>query len=219
MKQLTVPYLDQVNHWSSSDEIFSAMADLPRTKLQEVPWPAEFPYKPEVCFRLAHAEDCLLLNFEVQEKHVRAVYRQTNDPVYKDSCVEFFLSFDTQHYYNFEFNCAGIGLIGYGTSDKRTRNRLSKERIEKVKTVSSLPVNGQIGDETTWELLLNIPFEVFTGDHITSFAGKRCTANFYKCGDDLPIPHYVSWNRIEHPVPNFHLPEFFGELLFNNIGN
>jgi len=218
MRRLTVPYLDQVNHWSSSDELFSAMAELPSNELQEVSWP-EFPYKPDVHFRLAHAKDCLLLSFQVREKHIKAVYRNTNDPVYKDSCVEFFLSFDTHHYYNLEFNCAGIGLIGFGTSDRKTRKRLPKERIETIKTVSSMYTNDNVQAETSWELLLNIPFEVFEAHTITSFAGMRCTGNFYKCGDDLPIPHYLSWNRIEHPTPNFHLPQFFGELLFNNIGN
>jgi len=220
MKKLTVSYLNNVNHWSSSDELLSAIAGLPNNEVAEVPWPDKFPYKPEVGFKLAYTQDCLLLGFQVKEKHVKAIYRNTNDPVYKDSCVEFFLSFDTTHYYNFEFNCMGIGLIGYGSAEKSTRKRLQKEQVELVKTVSSIPANKEVSaDDTRWELLLNIPFEVFKADAITSFSGKRCTANFYKCGDDLPIPHYLAWNPIEYPTPNFHLPQFFGELFFNNIGN
>jgi len=219
MKSLVVSYLDKVNHWSSSDELFSAIADLPTNDLEEVPWPGAFPYKPEVRFKLAFTENCLLLSFQVKEKHAYATYRHINDPVYKDSCVEFFLSFDRQNYYNLEFNCAGIGLMGYGSADRKGRRRLSKERIEQVKTISTLPAAQRGVTETAWELLLNIPFGVFEADHITSFSGKRCTANFYKCGDDLPIPHYVAWSPIVNPTPNFHLPQFFGELLFNNIGN
>jgi hypothetical protein len=38
-------------------------------------------------------------------------------------------------------------------------------------------------------------------------------ANFYKCADNTRIPHYVSWNPIEVASPDFHRPEFFGELL------
>ena len=39
-------------------------------------------------------------------------------------------------------------------------------------------------------------------------------ANFYKCGDRLKQQHYLSWNPIDLPRPNFHCPEFFGELTF-----
>lgn len=37
--------------------------------------------------------------------------------------------------------------------------------------------------------------------------------NFYKCGDLTAEPHYLSWSPIAFERPNFHLPEFFGELL------
>jgi len=213
MKSLVVPYLGRVNHHSSPTELLSAMAVVADNDLEEVSWPA-FPYKPNVRFKLAHTEDCLLLSYVVQEKHVKAVYRNTNDPVYKDSCVEFFLSFDTAHYYNLEFNCAGIGLIGYGSAIKEKRRRLPNDLIETVKTVRSASPKEDATAETEWELLLNIPFTVFDVHLVTSFAGMRCTGNFYKCGDDLPIPHFLAWNRIDHPIPNFHLPQFFGELVF-----
>ena len=39
-------------------------------------------------------------------------------------------------------------------------------------------------------------------------------ANFYKCGDKLQTPHFLSWNPIDLEKPNFHCPEFFGMLRF-----
>jgi hypothetical protein len=39
-------------------------------------------------------------------------------------------------------------------------------------------------------------------------------ANFYKCGDELPTPHFLSWNPIEWKEPSFHRPEQFGKLIF-----
>ena len=51
-------------------------------------------------------------------------------------------------------------------------------------------------------------------ESIESLKGVCATANFYKCGDDLPEPHFVSWNKIEAPTPNFHLPKYFGEIEF-----
>lgn len=189
------------------------MDALPDHDLEEVSWPA-FPYRPRVRFKFAHASDCLLLSYSVYEKHARAFYTNTNDPVYKDSCVEFFLSFDTRHYYNLEFNCAGTGLIGYGDSNLEKRRRLPKELIETVKAVPSDPVSEALTKEVRWGLLLVIPFSIFDAHAITGFGGMHCTGNFYKCGDELPIPHFLSWNRIDHPTPNFHLPQFFGDLVF-----
>ncbi|MFC7522927.1 carbohydrate-binding family 9-like protein [Parapedobacter sp. GCM10030251] len=213
VKSLVVPYLDGISRQSSHEKLLSAMDDVPDHNVEEVSWPA-FPYRPHVRFKLAHASDCLLLSYLVREKHVRAFYTNTNDPVYKDSCVEFFLSFDTRHYYNLEFNCAGTGLIGYGDSDLEKRRRLPKELIETVKAIPSVPVKEALTAEMRWGLLLVIPFSVFDTHAITGFGGMRCTGNFYKCGDELPIPHFLSWNRIDHPTPNFHLPQFFGDLVF-----
>ena len=36
--------------------------------------------------------------------------------------------------------------------------------------------------------------------------------NFYKCADETMNPHFVSWSPIDLPEPNFHCPEFFGEI-------
>ena len=40
-------------------------------------------------------------------------------------------------------------------------------------------------------------------------------ANFYKCGDKTAHPHYLSWSPIDTPKPDFHRPDFFGELLLD----
>ena len=42
---------------------------------------------------------------------------------------------------------------------------------------------------------------------------KAVRGNFYKCGDKTAHPHFVSWNPVGTPSPDFHRPEFFGELL------
>ena len=37
-------------------------------------------------------------------------------------------------------------------------------------------------------------------------------ANFYKCADKTKRPHFVSWRPIDLPKPDFHCPQFFGEI-------
>lgn len=213
MNRLTIPFLEGINKRTTAEELLASLAPLPPTRLAEVPWEA-FPYCPVVHFKVAHTTVGILLLFEVHEKHVKAVYRHTNDPVYKDSCVEFFFSFDGANYYNLEFNCVGTGLVGYGPARKSRRTRLPRELIEQVETYSSIAAEAADNGDTAWRLLLHIPLAVFDAHTIGSLAGMHCKGNFYKCGDDLPEPHYVAWNPIKHPTPNFHLPQYFGELVF-----
>ena len=213
MKTLVIPFLEQVNQRTSAETLLAAMAPLDANDIAAVSWQA-FPYRPSAQFKIAHTVDSLLLLYQVKEKHVKAEYRNTNDPVYRDSCVEFFLSFDGNNYYNLEFNCLGTALIGYGNANKADRRRLANSTIEQLKSFSSIKAKTIASGDTEWRLLLNIPFTVFDADTIDSLAGVRCTGNFYKCGDELPLPHFVSWNPIDHPTPNFHLPRFFGQLLF-----
>jgi hypothetical protein len=66
-------------------------------------------------------------------------------------------------------------------------------------------------EPTAWELALVIPASTFG---LETFSGLHARGNFYKCGDRLPVPHYVSWAPIATPKPDFHRPEYFDELFF-----
>jgi hypothetical protein len=66
----------------------------------------------------------------------------------------------------------------------------------------------------SWELTLMVPLELFYHHQWTTLKGKIARINFYKCGDELPQPHFLSWMPIDSAEPDFHLPEFFGELKF-----
>ena len=45
----------------------------------------------------------------------------------------------------------------------------------------------------------------------TPAPGSRMRGNFYKC-DETIHPHFGSWAPIVHFRPDFHRPEWFGEL-------
>lgn len=174
----------------------------------------DFPYNPVVEFRIAHTEDTILLHYKVKEASVRAVAGRDNGSVWEDACVEFFsIPAGDGIYYNVECNCSGTLLIGAGTG-RNNRQHASQEVLDKVQRWSSLGREAfpeRIG-ECGWEVALIIPFSVFFLHNITSLDGKSIRANFYKCGDKLQTPHFLSWNPIELPAPNFHCPEFFGML-------
>ena len=52
----------------------------------------DYPYRPEVEFRIAHTGDTILLNYRVKEESVRAVAAEDNGRVWEDSCCEFLFS-------------------------------------------------------------------------------------------------------------------------------
>ncbi|MDT3424944.1 hypothetical protein J2Z22_000457 [Paenibacillus forsythiae] len=37
--------------------------------------------------------------------------------------------------------------------------------------------------------------------------------NFYKCGDETPIPHYGCWSMVNSASPDYHLSRCFWELV------
>ncbi|HEY1008881.1 MAG TPA: carbohydrate-binding family 9-like protein [Daejeonella sp.] len=209
MKQLEIPYLD-LGLEAEILAVSSLLASEKSHYIDKAPWP-EYPYKPRVSFTIAYGVDCLFLKYHVLEKEAMATCYTINDPVYKDSCVEFFIAFDDNGYYNLEVNCIGTCLLGYGAK-KDDRELLHASTVSKIR--SKLTFFHATPNGVLWELFLVIPFEVFTKHNISSLKGRQCAVNFYKCGDDLPEPHFISWNFIGSDTPNFHLPVYFGKATF-----
>ena len=183
--------------------------------IEVVNW-KEYPYQPVVKFRAAHTGDAILLHYQVTEASVRAVATQDDGRVWEDACVEFFLSPEgNDFYYNFECNCA-TKLLLHGGLAGTERPGASEEVLKSVKRWSSLgtePFEEKVG-ECTWEVALVVPTSAIFRHEIDSLNGKTMRANFYKCGDLLQTPHFLSWSPIDLPQPKFHCPEFFGEIKF-----
>ncbi len=181
-----------------------------------VNWPADYPYAPEVSFVILHDGDKIYLRYSVDEQSVAAVAEHDNGAVWCDSCVEFFVSFDKESYYNLETNAAGRVLLSHrlaGGESKCFADTHILSSIVRVPSLGSGPFAERV-EQTSWSLLLAIPKEAFFKDDIASLTGVEATANFYKCGDNLRQPHFLSWSPIANPTPNFHLPRFFGRLVF-----
>lgn len=193
------------------NDISIALDHLLRNKIGYTPWP-KFQYKPECEFVIAHGNDCIFLKFFITEDDILVRFKQPNDLVYRDSCVEFFIAFNGEpEYYNLEFNCIGTCYLGYGFN-KGLREVADDKIVEKIK--SDFLLYSDAG-KMKWELTLLIPNDVFYHHKYTAVGSKITRANFFKCGDDLPVPHYLAWNNIKSAGPDFHLPEFFGELTFS----
>lgn len=189
--------------------------NIPFEVVDNVNW-SEYPYKPSMKFRIAHAGDKILVNYEVEEASVRAVAPHDNGSVWEDACCEFFLQPDeaSGKYYNFECNCAGTLLNGYGVPGDREHacDEIMKS-IDRWASLGREPFEERMGD-CKWSLTLVIPTTALFRDEIHSLDGRDMRANFYKCGDELTTPHFLSWNKIDLPSPCFHCPPFFGQIHF-----
>jgi hypothetical protein len=181
-------------------------------KIDNQTW-KEYTTETEVRFSIAYIADFLFLKYYVKEEEFKSVVRDINGEVHKDNCVEFFVSFDNNEYYNLEFNCLGNIKVGYGM-EREKRKMLSEQFISKIEVYPSLISNQPKLNSFNWEILVLIPKELFCYSSITTFENLNCKANFYKCGDDLLKPHFLSWNKIETNTPDFHQPNFFGEVSF-----
>ncbi|NCC10135.1 MAG: hypothetical protein EOM31_06450 [Bacteroidia bacterium] len=175
-----------------------------------------YPYRPEVKFRLAHTDEAVLLHFKVTEQSVRAKYGEDNGAVWTDSCVEFFsIPAGDGIYYNIECNCIGTVLVGAGPvrNGREHAPQSVTALIDRWASLGRIPFEERLG-ETEWEVALVIPYAVFFKHQLSTLDGSEVKANFYKCGDELQTPHFLSWNPIPIENPDFHRPDFFGTLSF-----
>ena len=179
-------------------------------------WKGQFPYSPIVKSALWHNGNTLFINFEVEEDYVAALAKKDNDDVYKDSCVEFFISFDEEGYYNVEANCTGKILMSHRLGRKIDVEYANPEILSNIAREASLgtePFECRTTDGK-WYLTLAIPATSFFKHNFKNFNGLEAKCNIYKCGDNLPKPHFLSWQPIKTENPDFHRPEFFGSILF-----
>lgn len=218
MKELIIPKIEIDGVPQSLVELTSILnaACAAPVAVDCVNWP-EFPYAPAVSVRIAHAGNAILLLWRVSERYIRAKAEADNGPVWNDSCVEFFLRTDqcAPYYYNVECNCAGTLLIGRGTNnlDRVHAPAALISSALRFPTVTLRVFDTREADEE-WQMGLYIPVSALFADRIDSLDGRVMTGNFYKCGDALPQPHFLSWNPIDLPQPFFHCPDYFGLFRF-----
>ena len=206
MKRTTSIY--QANwHGLSLAKIDQQMAAMPIAGMIDIlNWKEQYPAAPEAKFTLAHTDEMLYVRFEVKGEVPLATKTQDLEPVNEDACVEMFIGDkDNTHYWNFEFNPAGVCNASHRKERKVDVVRLNAEQLQ---SIQRLPVQLCAAH---WSLLVGIPLELIELD-LTHEHARR--ANFYKCGDKTPMKHYASWNPIQAEAPAFHLPEYFGEIEF-----
>lgn len=211
MKTLQIKRINNIPNNKDIPTVFSD-EQIPYHTLTYVNW-SEYPYQPKVQFAMAHDGQNIYFHWLVDEVDRKAVCEVDQGEVWKDSCVEFFVTFDGLIYYNIETNCIGKVLVASGP-ERNNRTSVPQVFLNKIVRESSLGNKAVNLGAGLWEMSLTIPVDLFHLNSIQSLNNLRANANFYKCGDDLNPPHFLSWNPIESKTPDFHLPQFFGKIHF-----
>ena len=177
-----------------------------KAPIDEYVWGGE--YRPEAYAQAVFVPgDGFYAKLTVKETNPKAVYKNNGDPVYKDSCLEFFAAYKNGGYINCEMNCNGAILSAYGEGrGERTPINELAGKYPEVKAEKS-------GNE--WSVTVRVGLEIIEkvyGD--SDFrSGDVFYGNFYKCGDDCDIPHYGSFSPIKTEKPDFHRPEYFAKFI------
>lgn len=220
MKTLNVRKIPAAINTSDMKGLFEYMDSIEDTQaIDELPWPESYPEKPYARFNIAHSNEEVYIKYYIREEYTRAIHTMTNDAVYEDSAVEFFVKpFDSDpRYYNFEINAIGVIHAACGTG-REGRKTLPPSLIEGIRTLSTMGTQPfeEIQGDIQWKVLVAIPLVTLVEHSIDSLSGMKMRANFHKCGDLLSKPHYIMWNpgKRDAPKPEFHLSDYFGEIEF-----
>lgn len=179
-------------------------------------------HRPRTQAKLLYDDKNVYIIFRVEDKFIRAVSTKYHEPVWTDSCVEFFFTPGTdikQGYFNIETNCIGTILSAHQTGRGKNQKQLGAEDLDRLEIAHSLPkqvVDPEIVRSLTWTLEYRLPIEILQKyHHITRpKPGVKWLANFYKCGDKTSHPHWLTWSIIASDRIDFHRPEYFGTLEF-----
>ena len=213
VKRIRVPFIEGLENMTLQELDLAMEKGAAKFAVCENNWPKEAPYTPDCNGSIARTASHLAVMFHVRGLDLRATQIEDNGRSWEDSCCEFFVTdpYDGT-YYNFELTCIGSLL-----SSKR-KSRLDsvlreKEDVARVIRHSSLThEETEISDRIfSWTVAMLIPYDLIGIDRDNVPVSVR--GNFYKCGDLTAHPHFLSWNPIGTPKPDFHRPEYFGELI------
>ena len=158
--------------------------------------------------QLCWNDEGICVHLACKEKNIRKELTQKLDPIWEDSCLEFFLRpTEDMHYLNIEFNPNCAVFLGYSIRKPNITRLILPNHMDTFRPIVNFTEDG-------WEITYIVPFALVQ-NFFPAFvpkSGLQFYGNCYKCGDKTEIPHFLMWN----PLPaecSFHTPEHFGKLI------
>lgn len=192
---------------------FQSFDDSDYLNMESFHWESDPPYRPSCFCKIGIVDNCLCASLKCYEVNPKAVYVNRDDPMYLDSCLEFFVAplCSDNRYINVECNSKGAFLCEFG--DGKYNRLLVKDITNLSPEVKAFKGNDSQGEFWGVNIILKPEFlnSVYKCD-IKEFDFSSVKANFYKCGDDCEIQHYVALSPVTDLPPGFHNPKCFAEF-------
>ena len=175
-------------------------------------------FLPDPRAKIQYDDKYLYVLYKVADRFVRGTFKNDQNMVCLDSCMEIFIQpFRNSPYYNFECNCIGTLLLYEATPQPNGPIRFAQipaEELKRIKRFSTLPRNlsGEIAEPVVWRLGLQIPLDFFVRRRGVKLplAGQVWYFNVYKCADWTSNPRWFMWKL----NTTFHEPAGFGRMIF-----
>ena len=151
------------------------------------------------------------------EDNIRCECTENYQPVYTDSCLEFFVMpvEGDKRYLNVEVNKNGIYLAQLG---EIRENRVFVKDITNLEpTIIPMDIKNEKGTAWGCEIILTEDFiSALYGTDYTVKPGK-IKGNFYKCADHSVTPHYGAYFPVTTATLGFHNPDCFGTIIIGKV--
>ena len=198
MREYTIKKINGSPDWNT----------IPSLEVDNYQWCDELDIimKAQICYD----ETGLHVHLRAWETDIRAELTAPMSMICEDSCMEFFFRpvDGDMRYFNLEINPNAQIYLGFGPN----MPQLVRLALQDEDAILQKHANRTDGG---WEVFFTFPVSVirvfFPGYELKS--GMNIYANCYKCGDETATPHFISWNRIESDIADFHQPEHFGRMV------
>jgi hypothetical protein len=192
---------------------FKSNADLLNGDLYQLSsyhWEADIPYRPLTYANVGIVGDSLVAVLKCYEDDPKADCLNRDDPIYTDSCLEFFVApvSEKDEYINIECNSKGVFLSEFGAG--KYGRRLVSDLTPLSPSVDSF--SGKDDNGAYWGIFVEITKQFVYSVYkinIDCIDFSKVKLNFYKCGDGCQIPHYLAFSPVTTLPPGFHNPDCF----------
>lgn len=228
--KLTIPYiagLDMLPLPAATAELCGKGLQV---NINTVNWPeaqAAFPaeYADKRRLEIAYSDLGFYLFYREEVPALCGVNVRRQSEVSNDNCFEFFVRRKgMERYFNIEHNWHGAVNCSRRPGRRDAVKLDAGELLNFHALTSACKADGtaleigkeykDCGEAGRWSLSLFVPFSMFgieKGEPGMVFEG-----NFYSCAAKSSVPYYFSWAPIDTPKPDYHRPEFFGELILGS---
>ncbi|MBR5986441.1 MAG: carbohydrate-binding family 9-like protein [Clostridia bacterium] len=177
--------------------------------INEYPWFDVYPERFPCSAACGWNDKGLFLLMYACESPIMAKETEFGGMPCMDSCVEFFFSpfpEETPKYINVEINPRGVCHVGVGND--RYGRKVYKNSI------GGFEVTCSEYDGRVWAVSCLIPWSLVMENFGKIPAeGDVIKGNFYKCSGPELHEHYGCWKKVLTQRPDYHRPEYFGEMV------